>query len=254
MTPTGPDAPVTVEETEPDAGNIVVQKETDPDGDTQEFHLRPELGRGLPAHRRPAEQLGRAGRWHLLRLGDGADRLDLTSATCSDGSPISAIALGAGETVTCTFLNTQQQGNIVIQKATDPECASTVFDFTASYDSDGFQLAGCQQNDSGPLDAGTYSVSEAAEPGWELTGTSVTTAVRLMRSISTPARLSRAPSRTSSCRAASSSEGDGPGRRSRRTSSSSGPTYSEPFSLSDGESNNPEPSRRAPTPISEIGA
>ena len=28
-------------------------------------------------------------------------------------------------------------GNIIIQKATNPECASTVFDFTASYDADG---------------------------------------------------------------------------------------------------------------------
>ena len=29
-----------------------------------------------------------------------------TSATCSDGSPVTAISLQAGETVTCTFTNT----------------------------------------------------------------------------------------------------------------------------------------------------
>jgi hypothetical protein len=33
---------------------------------------------------------------------------ELTSATCSDGSPVTAIVLGAGETVTCTFTNVQQ--------------------------------------------------------------------------------------------------------------------------------------------------
>ena len=33
---------------------------------------------------------------------------DLTSASCSDGSPISNIDLGPGETVTCTFTNTKR--------------------------------------------------------------------------------------------------------------------------------------------------
>lgn len=45
---------------------------------------------------------------------------------------------------------------------------SFVFDFTASYDADGFSLAHEQQNNSGPLDPGTYSVSENAEEGWTL--------------------------------------------------------------------------------------
>jgi hypothetical protein len=40
----------------------------------------------------------------------------LTSAVCSDGSPVTAIALGQGETVTCTFTNTLQQGAIKVTK------------------------------------------------------------------------------------------------------------------------------------------
>ena len=32
---------------------------------------------------------------------------DLTSATCSDKSPVTAISLQAGETVTCVFTNTR---------------------------------------------------------------------------------------------------------------------------------------------------
>jgi len=40
----------------------------------------------------------------------------LTSAVCDDGSPVTAIALGQGETVTCTFTNTLQQGAIKVTK------------------------------------------------------------------------------------------------------------------------------------------
>jgi hypothetical protein len=41
---------------------------------------------------------------------------DLASATCSDGSSPSAIALSAGETVTCTFINQRERGAIKILK------------------------------------------------------------------------------------------------------------------------------------------
>jgi hypothetical protein len=40
----------------------------------------------------------------------------LTSAVCDDGSPVTAIDLGQGETVTCTFTNTLQQGAIKVTK------------------------------------------------------------------------------------------------------------------------------------------
>ena len=48
---------------------------------------------------------------------------ELTSAICSDGSDPSAIDLVSGETVICTFTNTQlvQTGNIVVEKQTNPD-------------------------------------------------------------------------------------------------------------------------------------
>ncbi len=239
VTPTGPDAPVTVEETEPEAGNIVVQKETNPDGATQSFTFDPSWGADFQLTDGQQNDSGAlaAGTYSVSET--VPDGWQLTSAVCSDGSPVSAIALGAGETVTCTFLNTQQQqqqGNIVIQKATDPECASTVFDFTASYDSDGFQLAGCQQNDSGPLAAGTYSVSEAAEPGWELTGTSCSDG-------SPVSAIDLDPGETVTCTFTNEqlpgsivvqkeTDPDGDPQEFEFTTD-----YSEPFLLSDGESN-----------------
>ena len=87
----------------------------------------------------------------------------------AQGDEVSVTPTGPDAPVT---VEAPATGNIVIQKATSPECDSTVFDFTADYDESGFQLAGCEQNDSGPLDPGTYSVSELAEAGWELTETS----------------------------------------------------------------------------------
>jgi Prealbumin-like fold domain len=43
---------------------------------------------------------------------------DLTSSSCDDGSPLTAIDVGPGETVTCTFTNTQR-GSVSIHKQDD---------------------------------------------------------------------------------------------------------------------------------------
>ena len=90
-----------------------------------------------------------------------------TGATCSDGSPVNAISLSAGETVTCTFTNTKK-GRIIVRKVTVGGDGSFTFD--TNYGPD-FNLSNGQQNDSGLLAAGTYSVAEAGIPsGWKLTG------------------------------------------------------------------------------------
>ena len=56
VTPTGPDAPVTVEAAA--TGNIVVVKQTDPEEDPQEFELHDELQAILLALRRRVEHSG----------------------------------------------------------------------------------------------------------------------------------------------------------------------------------------------------
>jgi hypothetical protein len=91
---------------------------------------------------------------------------DPTSATCDNGT-IDHIAVVADQTTTCTFTNTAR-GNIIVKKLTDPSTdTSTSFNFTASYNAAGFSLTNGQQNDSGKLIPGTYSVAEGAEPaGW----------------------------------------------------------------------------------------
>jgi hypothetical protein len=96
----------------------------------------------------------------------------LQSATCDDGSPVGAIEVAPGETVTCTFVNEQappEPGRIiVIKEVTEGSDTAQVFDFSADYADGGFSLSDGQQNDSGDLESGTYSVSETDLEGWTL--------------------------------------------------------------------------------------
>jgi uncharacterized repeat protein (TIGR01451 family) len=91
---------------------------------------------------------------------------DLTSATCSDGSPVSAIDLAAGETVTCTFTNTKR-GTIIVEKQTSPDGAAGSFTFTGT--------AAGSISDGGTITVpnlapGTYTSTEAdPTPGFDLT-------------------------------------------------------------------------------------
>ncbi len=97
-----------------------------------------------------------------------------TSATCSDQSPVTAIVVSAGETVTCTFTNTLQSGHLIVQKTTLPAGDSTVFSINAS--GTGTITGGGAGTVTDALDKdyevtpGTYSVTETVPAGWDKTG------------------------------------------------------------------------------------
>ncbi|MBI5155682.1 DUF4215 domain-containing protein [Candidatus Peregrinibacteria bacterium] len=103
-----------------------------------------------------------------------------TSATCSDGSPVTAIVLSAGETVTCTFTNTKL-GTVTIVKNANPDDAQD-FSFTSTLpggstfslddDGEGGALPNSVTYTSVPL--GGYTITEDAATGWSLTGVSCT--------------------------------------------------------------------------------
>ena len=80
------------------------------------------------------------------------------------------IDLDPGETVTCTFTNTKL-GKIIIEKQTQPDGSPQLFTFARSYGSS-VQLSDGQQNDSGFLAPGSYSVSETVPSGWSLASSS----------------------------------------------------------------------------------
>jgi plastocyanin domain-containing protein len=97
----------------------------------------------------------------------------LGNATCDDGSPVSNIDVGAGETVTCTFTN-DRRGTIVVVKDAVPNDAQD-FSFTAGGglspssfslddDADG-TLSNTRTFDDLPAGSG-YSVAESLPSGW----------------------------------------------------------------------------------------
>ncbi len=149
--------------------NIIVEKQTDPNGSPQVFDFDASYdASGFSLSDGQSNNSGDLdpGTYSVSEIVPAG--WDLTSAVCSDGSPRNAIALAAGETVTCVFTNTLRRGRIIVEKQTDPGGDPQVFDFTASYDANGFSLSDGQQSESGELLPGTYSVSETVPAGWDL--------------------------------------------------------------------------------------
>ena len=85
-----------------------------------------------------------------------------------NGNSVEGIEIDNGSIVSCTFINTQM-GNIIVDKVTDPGQDPESFTFNPSWDDD-FSLSDQgTPYDSGPIPAGTYSVSENTPVGWDLT-------------------------------------------------------------------------------------
>ena len=100
-------------------------------------------------------------------LGNYVSSVECNSGKGSANGTSHTFSVGFGDQVTCTITNTRK-GKIIVEKQTLPNGDPQVFSFTASYDGDGFSLADGQQNDSGLLAPGTYSVSETVPAGWDL--------------------------------------------------------------------------------------
>ena len=151
-------------------GKIIVVKQTTPDGSSQSFEFDSNYGANffLTDGQSNDSGLMDPGTYSVAEILPAG--WDLTSATCSDGSAVNAIALGAGEVVTCTF-NNRQDGKIIVVKQTTPDGSTQSFEFDPSYGSNFFLTDG-QSNDSGFLDPGTYSVAEIVPAGWTLSSAS----------------------------------------------------------------------------------
>lgn len=151
-------------------GTITVDKVTDPTGSTQSFDFTSNYGAPFSltdASTPNSSGLLVPGTYNVAET--PVTGWTLTSATCSDGSPVTAIALGAGENITCTF-NNQARGNILVIKETDPDGSPQAFEFDTNYGDNFFLHDGDPANDSGPLAPGTYSVDELTPAGWEESG------------------------------------------------------------------------------------
>ena len=151
--------------------NIIVDKVTDPSGDPAVFNFTASYGNFSLTDAAAPNNSGDLDPGTYSVTEDALAGWDLTSVVCNSSlggtEDNTAINLTAGETVTCTFTN-QKDANIIVDKVTDPSGDPAVFNFTASYGN--FSLTdAAAPNNSGDLDPGTYSVTEDALAGWDLT-------------------------------------------------------------------------------------
>lgn len=167
----GPSAPTT--------GTIIIDKVTDPPGDPQSFSF---TLTGGPSNLNQSFSLTDAETPHNsgpVEPGSGYNASETVpagwdlSATCDDGSPIGNIDVSPGETVTCTFTNTEitpPGGTITIGKDATPNSPQ---DFSFSGNLGAFDL----DNDSDPtlssianfdVEVGAYMITEGQVPGWSL--------------------------------------------------------------------------------------
>ena len=161
---------VTCTYTNTQRGHIIIDKVTNPAADPTSFSF--DAGGGayadfsLTDQAAPNDQELVPGTYSVAETVPAG--WDLTSAVCSDGSPVNAISLQAGETITCTFTNVKR-GAIIVDKVTVPAGDPQLFTFDSSWTAD-FQLADATApHNSGGLVPGTYNVSETVPEGWDLT-------------------------------------------------------------------------------------
>jgi hypothetical protein len=96
----------------------------------------------------------------------------LGTVICSDGSPVTAIDLNDGETVVCTFQNTQR-AHTLVDVITNPAASPHDFEFQLSGAPDGFdQVFYLADIDSPyispPVRQGSYNLDLTADPEWDV--------------------------------------------------------------------------------------
>ena len=154
-------------------GNIIVEKQTEPDGVSDVFSFEGDV----------TGSIGDGGQLVVGDLVPGTYTSqeivpagwELTSINCSDGNSYGNVntrtatfRLGEGETITCIFNNTLLPGVIVVEKQTNPEGSMESFEFSTDY-APNFYLSDGGMSSSGPLVPGVYTVSEVNIPEhWNL--------------------------------------------------------------------------------------
>ena len=157
---------------DPLPGTIIICKETTPNASLQSFAFSSSYGPNFNLTDGQCDDSGplAAGSYSATETVPAGWTLD--SIVCDDGNssgtpPTATINLEAGETVTCTFNNSEDPGTIIICKETTPNASLQSFAFTTSYGPN-FNLTDGQCNNSGSLAAGSYSATETVPAGWTL--------------------------------------------------------------------------------------
>ena len=157
-------------------GQIVIQKVTEPTS-REEFGFSTSFGPnvGVVAGQPYDSPMLDPGTYTVTESLPLPNGWDLVGSACSDGSPTSAISLGAGETITCTFTN-RQRGSITVVKQIQG-AGIRLYDTTFQFNSTGgltttnpFNITTSGTTGQAVFDnlpAGAYSVVEVPKTGWE---------------------------------------------------------------------------------------
>ncbi len=195
-----PGGSVTCTFTNTKRGTIIVEKQTNPDGDPATFDFSGDVSGSLGDGDQASASVA-PGTYSVSETVPAG--WDLTSIACDDtdstGDVASATAtfhVSPGETVTCTFTNTKR-GTIIVDKVTDPSAdpQSFAFDLSGGPDSvaESFSLTDeAAPHESSNLKPGTYSVSETPVAGWDLTSA-------VCSDGSDPSAIDLAPGETVTC-------------------------------------------------------
>ena len=111
------------------------------------------------------DELAKVG-WDLTALSCTGDAAGGTATTTDLNTGVASIGLDAGETITCTYTNTQR-ARLIVEKQTNP-AGRARFDFTGAA-TGAFILNDDGNKPVGNLVPGDYTVTELAEAGWDLT-------------------------------------------------------------------------------------
>jgi len=150
-------------------GEIIVVKQTLPDGAQGTFQFDPSWGADFLLADGESHASGQipVGVYTVAEVNLPVG-WSLSSAVCDDGSSPAAIGLSPDETVTCTFYNALP-GQIIVDKVTHPAGSAQAFEFDPSWGANFLLTDAGALVASGSLAAGQYSVAEVNLPaGWEL--------------------------------------------------------------------------------------
>ncbi len=152
-------------------GFILVEVETLPAADSQEFILASSFNQGTfsLSHggiRHESRSLVPGAYW--VEPQSSIAGWDLAAAKCDDGSEVDAISLEPGEVVNCTFTYAKR-GYILAEVITNPKFDPQRFNIIPNY-GDQFNLTQSgQRHESQPLKPGDYELGYTVPNNWELT-------------------------------------------------------------------------------------
>jgi hypothetical protein len=156
-------------------GHIVVDKVTNPSGDSQSFDFTAG-GSGysnfsLTDAAAPNDQEVLPGSYSVSEA--AVNGWDSNGGVCDNNQTPGNVVVAPGQTITCTFTNTKR-GHLIVQKTTVPAADPTSFSIVASgsgsISSGGNGTVSDATDKNYEVTPGTYSVAETVPTGWDKTG------------------------------------------------------------------------------------